>query len=76
VLTPGQAHDAPVLNTALAEVSEECPVEVLVADRAYDSDANREELFEAKTIAAIPSRANRILPVELEPELCTRNENA
>ena len=44
-------------------------MEVLVADRAYDSDAIREELFDADIIAAIPSRANRIEPVELEPEL-------
>jgi putative transposase len=69
VLTPGQAHDAPVLNTVLAAVPEECPVEVLVADRAYDSDAIRQELFDADIIAAIPSRANRIEPVELESEL-------
>jgi hypothetical protein len=34
LLTPGQAHSAPAFPDLLAAVPEECPVELVVGDRA------------------------------------------
>ena len=68
-MTPGQAHDAPAFPDVMAAVPEECPVELVVGDRAYDSDEIRESLLDADIIAAIPARSNRKDPPELEPGL-------
>jgi transposase len=53
----------------MAAVPEECPVELVVGDRAYDSDEIREGLLDADIIAAIPARSNRRDPPELQPGL-------
>lgn len=67
VLTPGQAGDAPVYPDLMAGVPPQCPVEYAVADKAYDSDAIREDLADRKIVAAIPARANRKDPRPHDP---------
>ena len=69
LLTSGQAHDAPAFPDVMAAVPEQCPVELVVGDRAYDSDEIREALLDADIVAAIPARSNRKDPPELQPGL-------
>jgi transposase len=63
VLTPGQRGDAPVFPALLAEVPAACPVEEVVLDRAFDSDAIRELLVGRDIAPCIPSTANRAEPI-------------
>ena len=63
MLTPGQRHDAAAFPEVLDAVPEACPVEAAVADRAFDSDAIREELVERDVCPVIPSKANRVEPI-------------
>jgi transposase len=69
VVTPGQAHDAPVFDGLMAGVPEACPVDCVVADKSYDSDAIREGLTGRDVAAAIPGRSNRSVPVEYDADL-------
>jgi len=45
-------------------VPDECPVELGVADRAYDSDDVRDRLLDRDIGPNIPSKANRVEPIE------------
>ena len=68
MLTPGQRGDAPVFPEVLAGVPAECPVDEVVLDRAYDSDAIRESLVERDIAPCIPSTANRTEPIWYDAE--------
>ena len=48
----------------LAGVPEDCPVELAVADRAYDSDDVRDRLLDRDIGPNIPSKVNRLEPIE------------
>jgi transposase len=56
VLTPGQAHDAPVAEGLLDDLQEGT---ILLADRAYDSNAIRAIAEDRKAWANIPPKRNR-----------------
>lgn len=59
MLTPGQAGDAPTDPALIPAVPEECPITYATADKAYDSDAIRNDLAERTIKAVIPSLATR-----------------
>src|SRR5438132_14130812 len=60
VLTGGEAHELTVAEELLGvDISD-----YLLADRAYDSNRLREFLAERGTDAVIPSKKNRIVPIE------------
>jgi transposase len=69
LLTPGQRHDAAVFPLVLADVPAACPVEFVVADKAYDSDDIRETLVDRDIAPVIPSTANRAEPIEYDTEM-------
>ena len=58
-LTPGQAHDGRSAADMLGEIG---PDQILLADRAYDSDALRESLAGRGAWANIKPLTNRIDP--------------
>jgi transposase len=64
VLTPGQRHDAQAFPDVLAGLPGDCQPDWAVADRAFDSDAIRDELVGRDIAPCIPSRSNRAEPVE------------
>ena len=55
-LTAGQAHDAPVAQALLADLA---PGAILIADRAYDTNAIRDLADDRGAWANIPPRATR-----------------
>ena len=55
-LTPGQAHDVTAAGGLLMDLE---PGTTLLADRAYDSDAIREQAQEQGVWANIPPKRNR-----------------
>lgn len=55
-LTEGQAHDGPPAQEMLAAMG---PGQILLADRAYDSDALRESLAARGAWANVKPKANR-----------------
>jgi transposase len=59
VLTPGQTGDAPTYPALIEAVPSECPIKYAAADKAYDSDAIRQDLADRKIKAVIPSLACR-----------------
>ena len=65
VLPPGQRHDLigvdPLLDGAAFEA--------LIADRAYDSNALRDELEARDAIAVIPPRSNRVDEIDYDREM-------
>lgn len=63
-MTPGQRHDARAFPAVFAGLPAGCDPEWAVADRAFDSDAIRDELLGADSAPCIPSRANSTEPVE------------
>jgi len=63
-VTPGQRHDARAFPAVFAGLPAGCDPEWAVADRAFDSDAIRDELLGADIAPCIPSRANSTEPVE------------
>ena len=63
VLTPGQAGDAPTYAAVMGPVPEACPVEAVVADKAFDSDAIRADL----KARGIGSSVYYPLPLHLQP---------
>ena len=67
-MTAGPRGDAPVFGEVMAEVPEECPVDEVAADKAYDSDAIRESLVERDIAPCIPSKANRVEPIWYDAE--------
>jgi hypothetical protein len=57
VITPGQAHDVTAFPALMQEI--DCDPEQMLGDRAYDSEAVRNEIEERGGKAAIPSTATR-----------------
>ncbi len=55
-LTPGQAHDGTAAEQLLANLT---PGTILLADKAYDSNAIREQAQEQHLWANIPPKSNR-----------------
>jgi transposase len=55
-LTPGQAHDGTAAEELLADLK---PGTTLLADKAYDSNAIRQQAQEQDVWANIPPRSNR-----------------
>ena len=68
VLTGGQAGDAPVFGLLVDQIVDECPVDFIATDKAYDSDAIRELLVDLDICPVIPSTANRIEPIPHDEE--------
>jgi transposase len=69
VLTAGQRHDTIAFAELLAGVPDECPVELGVGDRAYDSDEVRELLLDRDIGPNIPSKSNRVEPIEHDADV-------
>ena len=55
-LTPGQAHDGTAAEELLTNVK---PGATMLADKAYDSNAIRDQAQEQDVWANIPSKSNR-----------------
>jgi transposase len=53
----------------LAGVPDECPVELGVGDRAYDSDEVRDLLLDRDIGPNIPSKSNRVEPIEHDADV-------
>jgi transposase len=68
-VTPGQRHDAATFPLVLADVPAACPVEFVVADKAYDSDDIRDALVERDIAPVIPSTASRAEPIEYDRQM-------
>jgi transposase len=60
ILTPGQKQEIKTATNLLGEETSE----YLLADKAYDSNAFREELKNRGTVAVIPGKKNRREPIE------------
>ena len=60
ILSQGQAHESQFAHKAYD--SEPC--EYFLADKAYDIDSFRNQLEDDGVVAVIPSKVNRIRPVE------------
>ena len=71
-MTPGQRGDAAVFPLVLADVPEACPVEFVVADKAYDSDDIRDALVDRDIAPVIPSTASRAEPIEYDRQMYTQ----
>ena len=65
VLLPGQRHDL----IGVAPLLDGVEFEALIADRAYDSNALRDELAERGAVAVIPPKSNRIEAIEYDVEM-------
>jgi transposase len=64
VLTPGECHDAKAFPQVFDAIPESCPAEFAVMDKGYDSDEIRNALVDRDIAPVIPSKANRIEPIE------------
>jgi transposase len=64
ILTPGQAADV----THAEELIEGLPIEVVIADKGYDSRAVVQAIESRGAEAVIPSRKNRAEPREYDRE--------
>jgi transposase len=64
VLTPGECHDAKAFPDILDAIPESCPADFAVMDRGYDSDDIRGALVDRDIAPVIPSKVNRIEPIE------------
>ncbi len=67
ILTAGQRHDAPLFFKLFEE--EVQGVQAILADKGYDSQAIREKIHSLEAEAVIPSRKNRLSPVEHDREI-------
>ena len=65
VLLPGQRHAL----IGVAPLLEGVAFETLIADRAYDSNALRDELEERGVMAVIPPRSNRVDEIDYDREM-------
>jgi transposase len=66
LLTPGQAHDLVGADALLPQMA----ADLLIADKAFDADKRvRDPLAAQGKSAVIPSRANRVLPPDFDPQL-------
>jgi transposase len=61
-ITGGQRHDSQSALPLIAQVDPSC----LLGDKAYDSDAIRDELSARSAVAVIPPKANRKAPLEFD----------
>ena len=59
ILTGGEAHDI----TTAPKLLEDITTAGVIADRAYDSDALRELIAEARAKAVIPSKSSRKISI-------------
>jgi putative transposase len=74
VLTPGQCHDAKAFPAVFGAIPDSCPAEYAVMDKGYDSDEIRDALVSRDIAPVIPSKVNRIEPIEYsEKHYKTRN---
>lgn len=64
-LTAGQKHDSQSASSLIEAAKPQC----LLGDKAYDSDAIRQQLRERGAVAVIPPKANRTAPAEFDREL-------
>lgn len=64
-LTGGNRHDSQSALGLIAKVDPKC----LLGDKAYDSDAIRDDLKTRDATAVIPPKANRKEPAAFDPEL-------
>jgi len=64
VLTAGQCHDAKAFPAVFGAIPESCPAEYAVMDKGYDSDEIRDTLVDRDIAPVIPSKVNRIEPIE------------
>jgi transposase len=64
MLTPGQRHDV----VPAAELLEGSSPQAVLADKAYDSDELIAKIEAMGAVAVIPSRKNRKVPREIDPE--------
>jgi transposase len=64
-VTGGQQHDSRSALPLIAKVDPNC----LLADKAYDTDAVREDLKTREASAVIPPKANRKEPAEFDKDL-------
>lgn len=76
VITPGQAHDAPVFDAVMCELPEETTAQIVMADRGYDSDRIRADLKDAGFEAVIPPKRNRKEQIEFDREQYKQREKA
>lgn len=65
VLLPGQRHDL----IGVAPLLDGVAFETLIADRAYDSNALRDELAERGATAVIPPKSNRVDEIDYDREM-------
>jgi transposase len=63
-VTGGQQHDSRSALPLIAQVHPNC----LLADKAYDADAIRQDLHGRDAVAVIPPKANRKAPVAFDKE--------
>jgi transposase len=63
-VTAGQRHDAVAFPAVFAGLPADCDPEWAVADRAFDSDDIRDVLLDEDIAPCIPTRANRVEPIE------------
>jgi transposase len=64
-VTGGQQHDCRSAPSLIAEVEPNC----LLGDKAYDTDAIREDLRARAAVAVIPAKTNRRTTVDFDKEL-------
>jgi transposase len=65
-LSPGQAHDASLINELLDGLP---PDAMLLGDRAYDADRIRADQAARGGWANIPPKSNRVTPIVFSPYL-------
>ena len=65
-LSPGQAHDASLIDQLLEGLA---PGAMLLGDRAYDADKIRADQAERGGWANIPPKRNRVNPIVFSPYL-------
>lgn len=64
-ITEGQRHDSQPAPALVAQCRPRC----LLGDKAYDSDALREQLAELGCDAVIPPKSNRVTAIDWDREL-------
>jgi transposase len=64
-LTGGHRHDSQSAPSLIAKVDPRC----LLGDKAYDSNAIRDDLHARNAVAVIPPKANRTAPAAFDREL-------
>jgi transposase len=58
-LSRGELHDSKMAETLLTDQ----PAEHIIADKAYDTDAIRQQIQDQGAEAVIPSKKNRVNPI-------------